>query len=246
QSSLADPDHLFKGLSSAFGKPGGAVLRLLAPDPVHRNLQMLHTLAANSRAFLHFDYRPDRQSKLALPKLGISSNAGHEADWCTLKLKLGLGDTQQELPYEVTLADWAFHLPDRKHCFSPWKEQMGEPVPVAEYLRLTDRKGKVPVTLRVSADGLLTRHAVSAPLVDETAAALQAWRFLRELAGTMTEFPEKLRDHVEQELRKTYDADMDGLKAEYGRRIAQMEQEHLEKVRMQIKERLMELAAARQ
>lgn len=245
QSSLADPEHLFEGLSSAFGKPGGAVLRLLAPDPVHRNPQMLHTLAANSRAFIHFDYRPDRPSRLTLSKLDIGRNAEHGADWVTLKLTHGHGDAQQELPYEVTLADWAYAQPQRRHCFMPWKSDRGEAVPMAEYLRLTDREGKAPVILRVGADGMLARFVVSDALVKETAAALHGWRLLRELAGTITEFPERLHAEVERALRVRYDDEMSRLNAEHARELSEMEQAHLEKVRVQIKERLMRLAEAR-
>lgn len=245
QSSLANADQLFDGLTSAFGKSGGAVIRLLAPDSDHGNMQMLHTLAANSRAFVHLDHRPDRTGNLVFSKLHIDANLSPEDDWVTIDLKYEEDGTEKELPYEVTLADWAYTRPDRKRYFSPWNEKMGEAVQVAAYLKLTDVKGKVPVIMRVNGNGELAFHAVAQPVMEETKAALKAWNFLREVAGTLTEYPEKLYKKVEMELSVKYEDEKTKLTAEYETRSAQLEQEHLEKIRTQIKAKLMQLAAAR-
>jgi pyruvate/2-oxoacid:ferredoxin oxidoreductase alpha subunit/Pyruvate/2-oxoacid:ferredoxin oxidoreductase delta subunit len=245
QSSLANADHLFEGLTSAFGKSGGAVLRLLAPDNEHGNMQMLHTLATNSRAFTHLDHRPDRTGKLIFSKLHIDANVSSNEDWTSVKLSHKKQGEEVELPYEVTLADWAYTQADRKKQFSPWKEQLGEPTQVAAYLRLDDVKGKVPVIIRVNADQELVYHVVSEPIVRETAAALKAWNFLREVAGTLTEFPEKLRAKVEKELSVKYEQEKQKLTTEHDAKTAQLEQEYLEKIRVQIKSKLMQMAAER-
>ncbi len=150
-----------------------------------------------------------------------------------------------ELAYPVTLADWAYSRNSRRKMFRAWKEQMGTPVQVAEYLTLANVNGKVPVIMRVNSDLELLKYVVPTSVIQETKAALMGWNFIREVAGTVTEFPEKLRAKVEKELSAKYEEEKLELTAEHEARIAQLEQEYLEKIRVQIKSKLMQMAAER-
>ncbi len=245
QSSLAEPEHLYEGLISALGKPGSAYLRLLAPAATSGNLQGLHELAHHSRAFPHLDYRPDRRGHLLFSKMHIHHNPAPDAEWLSDTLRYSDGGEEKQMPYELTWADWAFAQPDRKPLFIPWQERMGEALPIAAFLRLdaAARKGKTPVIMRIGAQGELLRYAVVEGIAKEAEACLQTWMLWREMAGALAEFPGKVYAKAEAELRVQYEADKQQLVDEYEAKLKKSEQEHLEKVRLQMREKLLQMTA---
>ncbi len=242
-SSLADPEHLFECLISALGKPGSAFLRLLAPAGVPGNRQLLHELAQQSRAFPHLDYRPDRRNALLFSKLHIDNNPAPDAEWHVHALGYQDHGEEKQESCELTRADWAFAQPDRRPFFEPWQERMGEAMPVAAYLRLNahERKGKMPVIVRVNASGERVYYAVGEPVVRETEATRQAWMLLREMAGALAEFPEKVYAKAENDLRVQYDADRQKLVDDYEARLKSLEQEHMERIRLKMRDKLLRM-----
>lgn len=247
QSSLAHPGHLFEGLISAFGKPGSAFIRLLAPAGARGHMQRMHELAHNSRAFPHLDYRPERQGSLLFSKLHIDRNPAPDAEWLSDMLYYSEGGEEKQVSYELSRADWAWAQPDRQRFFEPWQERMGEAVPVAAYLRLQiqQRKGKIPVIFRIGAAGELVYYTVGEVIIRETEAAMQAWALLREIAGTLAEFPEKVYAKAEKELRAQFEADKQRLADDYEARLKKTEQEHLDKIRLQMREKLLRMAGVK-
>ncbi|MCF8257145.1 MAG: 4Fe-4S binding protein [Flavobacteriales bacterium] len=247
QGSLADPDHLFDGLVSALGNCDSSVIRLLTPDGEHGNMQLLHSLASNSRAYIQFDYSPNRESTLLFPKMSIDVNPSSDAEWCVSELSYMEDGQEKVMAYKVTYADWAYTGQNRKSSFTLWNEAMGEPMHVAQFIRLqsAERKGKVPVIVRTGSKGELQHHTVPAAIVGETEAALKAWMTVREIAGTLAEFPEKVYATAERELSIKYEAEQEKLTTLHAESMKNAEAAHLEKVRAQLKEKLMKMAAAR-
>jgi Pyruvate/2-oxoacid:ferredoxin oxidoreductase delta subunit len=247
QSSLAQPEHLFEGLISGLAKTGSAIFQLLTPDFQQGNLQMYHAMAHNSRAFLHFDYRPDRKQLLRFSKMKIDANPSINTDWMQVQLKYGK-DTKQTKDYTLTRADWAYLQADRKSYFSSWNEKMGEAIPVADYLKLevSDRKNKVPVIFRVDVNQELIPYAVSEQIIKETQASKAAWNMLRELAGALAEFPEKVFAAAEKNAAEKYATEKHELINDYEQKIKNSEQRHLEKLQIQIKNKLMHMAGVNQ
>ena len=117
-------------------------------------------------------------------------------------------------------------------------------LPVADYLRLDpgERKDQVPVILRVNEQGELVRHTVPSQVVDACVSAARSWRLLREIAGELAEFPEKLLSKVEADLKVQFEKDKETLIKEHTQQIQELEAVHLEKMRAQIKARLMQMA----
>ena len=75
-----------------------------------------------------------------------------------------------------------------------------------------------------------------------TEAVLDNWNTLQELAGLITEFPVKLSEEVKKELSDKFDQDVEALKKEYDQKIKDREQEFMSKMRVQVRERLIQLA----
>jgi hypothetical protein len=65
---------------------------------------------------------------------------------------------------------------------------------------------------------------------------------LQEWAGVLTEFPDKLKSKAANEAAETYLAEKADLIAEYEGRIVGLEAEYLQKVRQQIRDKLVELS----
>jgi ferredoxin len=247
QSSLAQPEHLFEGLISGMAKNGSAIFQLLTPDFSQGNMQMYHSLANNTRAFIHFDYRPDRKQQLRFSKIKIDSNPSSNTNWMQVQLKFGK-EEGQTLDYTLTRADWAYLQADRKSFFSIWNEKMGEALPVADYLKLdqSERKNQVPVIIRVNANGELLRYVVASQIIRETKASLESWNMIRELAGALVEFPKKVFAKAEKESGEKYAAEKQQLIQDYEQKMKTLEQNHLEKLRAQIKNKLMNMAGVNQ
>jgi pyruvate-ferredoxin/flavodoxin oxidoreductase len=150
------------------------------------------------------------------------------------------------MAYELTFADWLYSRPDRKGLFMPYTENMGTSMPVAEYLRVppAERKGKVPVIMRIDAQERWVKHAVSRSAIEETESAYRAWRLLRELAGEIAEFPEKIYARATKEASDKFEKEKNDLQSAHDQRIRQLETEYMEKLRARLKARLMGLSGS--
>jgi ferredoxin len=244
QGSLAQPEHLAEGLISGLGKSGPVIARLLAPESDQINKQMLHDLACNCRAFIHFDYRPDREGSMVLSKLHIDVNPFPDDEWVTHTFSAEETGGQGPLNYELTPADWIYAQTNGKTFFKQWHGPLDNTIQVAEYVRLNiaDRHGKIPVIMRRQPEGGLVWYVVADPIIQLTEKSRVAWHFMREIAGTLTAFPEKLYARATQELSIKYEVEKQQLVADYTERIHSMEKDQLEKMRTQLKSKLLQMA----
>ena len=244
QFSLANPDHLFNGLFHAMGKPGAALLRLLAPDVPHGNPQLLHQLASETRTWVLLDYQPDRPGQLIMSRLHLQENPDLENEWVHRIIHYGTEDEPQEVDYEMTPADWFYVQPEYRSGYSPWMDNADQAVPVATYLRQDpqDRRSMVPVIFRVNDQGELVKYSVPAVIVKAAAAAGRSWQLLREIGGELTEFPEKLQKKVASEMKEQYEKEKANMIEQNEQQIRELEAVHLEKMRAQIKSKLMQMA----
>ena len=247
KSSLADPEQLFKGLITGLNYPGPALFWLLAPDSSKhhlKNLKKLNSLALNSRAFIQFDYSPAREGRMISSKTNIDSNTSVEDDWVAEKIFYSENGEEKQMNYSVTFADWAFSIDKLKNHFKIYDEGEGAATTVENYIKLDEnsRTGKVPVIYRLNALKKIVRYSVSDFIIKATESTLYAWRSLREMAGTLTEFPEKLKQKVEKDVSERFASEKMKITNEFSEKFKSLEEDHLEKVRQKLKEKLLELS----
>ncbi len=254
RSSLADPGHLFECLAETFRRPLPALGWLLAPVPTAHamapeNLPKLYPLCLHTRAFPHFDVNPfrdpgTRETSPLSSLIRMARNPSVESDW--MQASWPPAENERDLPasYALTWADWAFTLASWKDAFVPYEEPMGRPVPVSEYLSLSgpEREGKCPVVLRLR-DGMhVERWKAGDRVMSATRDCARAWRTLKELGGEWTDHPEKLRARVAAELAVQHGNELADMRKEYETRIRNLEQDHLERIRVRLKEKLVQLS----
>jgi ferredoxin len=244
RSSLADHRHLYKGWVQGFQADIPALLWVHTPQTQSAFAgQTLHQLAVHSRTFTHFDYHPQRQGKLYSSRLHIEGNPSSESDWCTVDLQYNDASGSQTLAYKMTPADWFFHFAENATRYVPMPDS-DHLIPVADYLLLSseERSAKTPSVARVSQAGALKWYGVPNDILIHTEALWRSWKMLQEWAGVLTEFPDKLKSKAANEAAETYLAEKADLIAEYEGRIVGLEAEYLQKVRQQIRDKLVELS----
>jgi Pyruvate/2-oxoacid:ferredoxin oxidoreductase delta subunit len=249
KGSLAAPEHLFSGLCMAFDCTSPAMLWLFAPNHERHHLlrkdwTKLDLIARNTRAFTHFDFNPKREGKLFSSKVEINANPNHLNDWSIIEIEYKQDNQKQKMNYAVTWADWAFTISEWESGFSSYFEQSGTAIMVSDFIRLdkNSRTGKVPVIVRVNDALELVMYMVSDEIMEATEATLRSWNMLREFAGALTEFPARLYQSVEKSLSVKYEDDMQKLVKDYEERIAKLEEDHLKKIQLKLRERLMILS----
>jgi len=248
QAGPDNPEFLYLSLVEALRDGLPAWLTLCAPDPLaHRDRDTkwpdLATLAVATRAFTVFRFDPDADSLFFSECLSLDYNPDAEKNWTGQTLSYLEEGEEKSLDIRLTWADWAFTLKAWENHFTPYEPDNGKALPVAEYLE-TDpgqREGVIPVIYRVE-NGELQTWAVS-PEVVQTAETVQTiWHSLREWAGMLTPYPEKLRKEVEKELSEKYKADLQAARAEFEQRLKEQEQAQLEQIRRKLRDKLVALA----
>jgi pyruvate-ferredoxin/flavodoxin oxidoreductase len=247
KSSLADPEHLFSGLINGLNHYGTSLFWLFASNPsAHTviNNQKLNLLALNSRAYIHFDYNPDREGELISSKTDINSNPFPDEEWNISQIKYLEDGEEKRLDYKVTWADWAFTINDWKEKFSIYDDSMGSAIPVSDFISIHDnpKTRNIPVIIRVDKSGGLIRYSVPKDVIQVTKKILSSWNMLREVAGTITEYPAKLKQSVGKELAIKYEDEKKLLITDYENKIQNLEEEYLERVRLKLKNKLIELS----
>ena len=102
------------------------------------------------------------------------------------------------------------------------------------------RKGQVPVIVRADESGL-KYYAVSDHVIEMSKAILSNWNMLQELAGTLIEFPLKLRAEVNKELSKKFEIEVAELKKTHEEQLKEQEASQTEILRLRLKEKLIAL-----
>jgi pyruvate-ferredoxin/flavodoxin oxidoreductase len=249
KSSLAVPQHLFAGLSEIFNtsKPG---LSWVFTPSISKHIipagtfPRLYALGLDARAFPLFSFNPDRVGNVLSSKLNIDGNPQGERTWMQSDLSFVENGEEKTMSYTLSWADWAYTLKSWHEKFEPHADTMGKPVIVAEYVLLpkVERMGKSPVIYRIDHGGELKKYRVDDDVVRATEACANAWLLLREISGELTAFPEKLQKKVEAELAVAYEQRMEESRRQYEQKMQNLEQEHLEKIRIKLKEKLMRLS----
>ncbi len=249
KSSLAAPKQLFNGLSQVFNSNAPALAWVFVPVPSKHmipseSFPKLHALSLNSRAFTLFDFNPRHEGTLLSSKMELAGNPQSESIWMQSNLSFKEEGEEKTMPYSLTWADWAYTLKSWREHFILHNEVMGKATLISEFILLpeSDRSGKAPVIFRIDQHEELKKYKVSDEVIEATEACVQAWQVLREISGELSEFPEKLQKKVEANLSEKYEKKLSEVKNELENKITNLEQAYLEKIRIKLKEKLVELS----
>ncbi len=253
QGSMGDRKQLFRAFLKGMKTKGPAFFHLHAPEYTRHITERtswmnVSELALNTRAFASFAFDPSKIENLISTATSLEGTPSNKAEWHIGKLEYKEGDEVKSLDYTFTYADWLFTQQSWEKQFRDvLPEEEGNLVSLAEYLALPEGQtaGKVPFIHWVDADGKLQRFAVTRKVITATKAALQQWNTLRELAGTVTAHPDKLRAEVEKEIKAKYDDELAAMKAEFENKMKQQEVQFMEGVKVKLKEKLLWLSKQR-
>jgi NAD-dependent dihydropyrimidine dehydrogenase PreA subunit len=245
RGSLANSNHLFALGLEGLKYPGPAVIGVFTPNAFAFDGQpsrwpQLAQLAVTSRMYLPLRYAPGEGTTASCITLEAENI---NQDWNHTQLVYADKGEEKSVEYTLTFADYAYLMNDWKGHFTKL-ESAPTAVAVADYLNLDEAaaKAKTPVIKRIDAERNVLTYAVSAQVIAATRAVRQNFRLLREWAGLHTEFPEKLREAVENDLRVAYEADKKKLVAELAAEKKTWEAANLENIKIQMKERLLQMA----
>lgn len=248
KGSLEMRRTLFEGLRDGLHHLQPALFHLMAPDPrCHLEQEQpwpaLNALALQSRAFPAFRYDPDKASGYLASDISLDANPEPGQNWVATTLHYREGEEEKTMNYKLTFADWLLAQQNWQPDFrSP---ETGETtVPVADYLSLSreERTGKAPVVYKTDEHRQLKAYAASPRVVAATRDALRQWNSLREIAGALTPFPQKLRKQTEKELNEKYEQSMAELRASYEEKLRVQESAMMEQVRQKLRDKLLALS----
>lgn len=238
---------LFNNLLKGLQRPGSAFFHLLAPNNGQHtavNWTQLPKLALETRAFPFFRFDPAAQGGFLSTQTSLEGNPSQEENWHKTVLNIIAGGEEKPQPYTLTLADWLFTQVNWASQFRPALEDEANALPVADLLRLepSAREGKVAVIFSLSENSELQRWVASRQVVEAAQAAENQWHTLREIAGTLTPYPEKLWKEAEAELTKKYEAKLADVRADYESQLAEKEATVMADVKVKLREKLLALS----
>ncbi len=238
---------LFNNLLKGLQRPGPAFFHLLAPYQVQHTAvdwTALPKLALETRAFPFFAFDPVKKGGFLSTQISLEGNPSAEENWHKAELNFIEKDEQKSQPYTLTLADWLFTQVNWASHFRPALEDEANLLPVAELLALepSAREGKVAMIFSLGENGELQRWVASRQVVEAAQAAENQWHTLREIAGTLTPYPEKLWKEAEAELTKKYEAKLADVRADYESQLAKKEAAVMADVKVKLREKLLALS----
>ena len=244
QGAMNNANHFANGLITGISASKPALLNLFAFNENEHATEATAAgaytqLAVNSRSFPLVYFNPDKEHGFLNGAINLDANREYREDWVSEDIPL---PSKETLAYKITWADWAYTQQAWQAEFKKISQD-GNNVVMAEFVKLTakERANKIPVIIRAGAQGLI-HYSASRKVVRMTEAVLENWNTLQELAGLITEFPVKLSEEVKRELTDKFDQDIAELKKEYENKLKEKEQEFMSKMRVQIRERLIQLS----
>jgi pyruvate/2-oxoacid:ferredoxin oxidoreductase alpha subunit/Pyruvate/2-oxoacid:ferredoxin oxidoreductase delta subunit len=244
QGGIGNKDHLVDGLLEGLDKTYPALFNLYANKyekhgVVNIDWTPYASLAVNSRTFPCLSYDPQGSNNFLRGAIRLEGNEQKKVDWVEEEMSILNSDP---VKYNITWADWAFVQNEWNNEFAPLPDGSAC-VLMHEYLLLDNnaRKNKLPAIMRAGENGI-KYYSVSQKVVEMTEAVLSHWKTLQELAGVITEFPEKLREEITKTLHEQYERDVDELKKNYTVKIQEQEAIQTEQLRQQLKEKLVALS----
>jgi pyruvate/2-oxoacid:ferredoxin oxidoreductase alpha subunit/ferredoxin len=248
RGSLADSQALFDGLRDGIHSLQPALFHILTPAKESLvdhggSWKQLADLALQTRAFTSFRYDPDIASGYMATDIRIDANPSSADNWVVGALHYTEGEEEKSKDYTWTYADWLLRQKAwQKHFRKP---EAGETtVPIADFLNMAPsaRNGQTPIVYSVGQDRQLEAYAADGAVVGATQNILRQWNSLREIAGALTPYPEKLQQQIEQSLREEYEQSLADLKASYEEKLKTQEQNMMEEVRRKLRDKLLALS----
>ena len=187
--------------------------------------------------FFHLD--PEQAGLTRATRISLKGNPSQNEAWT-----VSLNESE---PQPATFADWLFTLSAWQEHFWKLPENDSQACSLHEYLELDAKaqEGKTAVIYRSDENGEATTLAVSNQVIDASREALAAWNYLREIAGALSPHPQKLWEEAEASLSVGYESKLQEMELAHENRIKNLEQEFLEKTRVQLREKLLTLARNR-
>ncbi len=245
QGSSANPKQLFNGMMKAINTNGPALIRIFAPDVKGHFIApdawySLAPMALNSRMHPAFEFTANDESSYISSSFKLE-NPSDDSDWHSQELSYSEGEEEKTMNYKVTWADWAYTLKSWKSHFE--KYEGDATCSVADYLALdaNGRKSKTAVITRISS-GEIQHYSVSDLVISVSESILNNWRSLQEIAGVLVEFPEKLRNEVEDEAAAKLEKELAQAKADYEQKLQEQEQVQADAIRRKLRDKLVSLA----
>jgi len=245
QGGMGNVTHLFDGLMMGLEKPYPAIFNLYATNFAKHGISNIDwspyaALALNSRSFPSISFNPEEKSSFLDGAINIGGNNEITEDWITENISLSEEET---LDYKITWADWAFTQVDWKSQFIKVSDDDNN-VLVADFIQLDSkaRKSKTPVIKRVGKEGVVN-YRLSDEVVEMTEAVLINWNTLQELSGVTAKIPSKQKEILAKEISDKYEEEISALKKEYEKQLIEKEAAQTEKLKQQLKEKLVALSA---
>lgn len=225
-TSVAEPDHLHGGMSGALDWPGAALIHVHAPSPNRHGFDPRETvdrarLAVATRVHPLVRFEPGRTAP------DLDGNPAPDRPWA--------GDAADD---EWTPAAWAAGESRFERHFAPVERYPG--IPVIEWLsKSPDERGAYKPTVPGPNGG---RLAVGDPLMAAVGERRDAWLRLQEAAGWSGPAAEAARARAAAELREAHDEELRALRAEYERKIEEVEKRQLASQAARLRARVLQLA----
>ena len=242
QSSLANPDHLFKGLMDGLRLPMPSFFHVLTPRG--DVFQEVYKLALQSRAFPLFRFAPSAKKKTFSTAFDMNENPEPYGDFVSVRLEQEKDGGITSHTYIMTFADWAFQQRELEKHFVLMDDAERRGIPVNEYILMApdSRSDKIPFILRPNDEGKLVKYAISETIAKAAEAANTSWNTLREMAGMVTPYPEKLKERIDEEWAAKQASALEQAKAEYEEKLKQQENTQLEQIKKKLSDKLMALS----
>ena len=244
QGGMGNTDHLFEGLLKGLDKTYPALFNLYATKFEKHSVTNINwlpyaALATNSRAFPSISFSPEDENNFLNGAISLEGNRDLKEDWVTEEVILSREETSQ---YKISWADWAYTQSDWQGEFK-LVETTDVNISVPEYISLDTkaRNSKIPVIMRAHEDGL-KYYSVSKKVIEMCEAVLVNWQTLQELSRVVAKIPAKLKEELAQEISNKYDAEIAELKKNYEQQLQDKEAAQTEKLRQQLKEKLVALS----
>jgi pyruvate/2-oxoacid:ferredoxin oxidoreductase alpha subunit len=251
QGGMGETDHLFDGLLTGLDKTYPALFNLYATKFNKHGVTNINwlpyaSLALNSRAFPSISFSPEDENNFLNGAISLEGNKDLKEDWVSEEVVFSDDEINQ---YKISWADWAFTQHDWQSEFklidvdavSAGRQEANMLVP--EYLLLDTkaRAAKVPIIMRNHTDGL-KHYSASKKVIEMSEAILINWQTLQELSRVVAKIPAKLKEELAEEISAKYEQEIIELKKNYEQQLKEKEAAQTEKLRQQLKEKLVALS----
>ncbi len=246
KSAVSDSKNMFTGLVKGLRQPGPALFSLLAPaneKHLTANWTTLPRLGLCTRAFPVFGHIPEKKAGLLATSISLEGNPSPAENWHSEPMNYVEDGEEKVVNYSLTYADWLLTQKAWQSEFRPAAPDE-KTTPLADYQTLDDaaRNGILPVVFVVNETRELQKLVASPKVLEAAEEALSQWNTLREIAGTLTPYPEKLWKEAEAALTKKYEEKMATLKAEYEKEMARQKTDFMEEAKVKLREKLLALS----